>query len=62
MIVSSNWFIGAETQYSSEYETEVGQKRWSLFAGPTIHYGGQKFWAILTWFPQLKGGGERYEG
>jgi hypothetical protein len=57
-----NWFIGAETEYASEYETEVGQERWSLFAGPTIHYGGNKVWATLTWFPQLRGGGERYEG
>ena len=60
--VAPNWFIGAETQYTSEYETEVGQERWSLFAGPTIHYGGEKFWATLTWFPQIKGGGERYTG
>lgn len=60
--VAPNWFIGAETQYTTEYETEVGQERWSLFAGPTIHYGGQKFWATLTWFPQIKGGGERYAG
>ena len=50
-----NWFIGAETQYATEFETEVGQERWSLFVGPTIHYGGKKFWATLTWFPQLKG-------
>jgi hypothetical protein len=56
------WFIGAEAQYATEFETEVGQERWSLFAGPTIHYGGKKFWATLTWFPQLKGGGERYAG
>jgi hypothetical protein len=60
--VAPNWFVGAETQYTSEYETEVGQERWSLFAGPTIHYGGEKFWATLTWFPQIKGGGERYDG
>lgn len=58
--VAPGWFIGAETQFTSEYETEVGQERWSLFAGPTIHYGGEKFWATLTWFPQIKGGGERY--
>lgn len=60
--VAPNWFIGAETQYASEYETEVGNERWSLFAGPTIHYGGEKFWATLTWFPQITGGGERYPG
>ncbi len=60
--VAPNWFVGVETQYASEYETEVGQERWSWFAGPTIHYGGEKFWATLTWFPQIKGGGETYSG
>lgn len=60
--VLPNWFIGAETEWASEYETEVGQERWSWFAGPTLHYGGEKLWATLTWFPQLKGGGEKYLG
>ena len=60
--VAPNWFIGAETLWASEYETEVGQERWSLFAGPTIHYGGKSLWATLTWFPQIKGGGEKYVG
>jgi len=58
----SNWFIGAEMAYETEFETEVGQERWSLFAGPTMHYGGAKWWATLTWFPQLTGGGESFEG
>jgi hypothetical protein len=56
------WFVGVEAEYASEYETEAGQERWSLFAGPTLHYGGEKIWATLTWFPQLKGGGEKYDG
>ncbi|KHK90917.1 DUF6662 family protein [Novosphingobium malaysiense] len=60
--VAPNWFIGAETQWTSEYETEVGNERWSLFAGPSIHYGGRTMWATLTWFPQIAGGGERYPG
>ncbi|HEX7948686.1 MAG TPA: DUF6662 family protein, partial [Phenylobacterium sp.] len=60
--VAPNWFVGAEMQYASEYETGVGQERWSLFAGPTLHYGGERFWATATWFPQIKGGGERYPG
>lgn len=57
-----NWFIGGEVQYQTEFETEVGQERWSLFAGPTLHYGGEKFWATATWFPQLRGGGPEYAG
>jgi hypothetical protein len=57
-----NWFIGAEAKYETEYETEVNQERWSVFAGPNIHYGGEKFWATLTWFPQIVGGGPNYAG
>lgn len=57
-----NWFLGAEVLYESEYETEVNQERWSIFAGPSLHYGTTGWWATLTWFPQLDGGGERYAG
>lgn len=57
-----NWFVGAEMTYQTEYETEVGQERWSLFAGPSLHYGAKEWWATLTWYPQLKGGGESFDG
>lgn len=57
-----NWFVGAEALYETEFETEVGQERWSLFAGPNIHYGGETWWATFAWMPQIKGGGERYAG
>lgn len=53
-----NWFVGAEIQYETEFETEVGQERWSVFAGPNLHYATAKWWATLSWFPQLEGGGE----
>ena len=55
-----NWNIGLETQYQTEFETEVGQERWSVFAGPSLHYGGKEWWATLTWFNQLAGGREQY--
>lgn len=55
------WSIGAEALFETEYETEVGQERWSVFGGPTLHYGGEKWWATLTWFRQLRGGGERFD-
>src|SRR5512139_6878 len=55
-----NWNVGVETQYQTEFETEVGQERWSVFAGPTLHYGGKQWWATLTWFNQLAGGGTQY--
>jgi hypothetical protein len=57
-----DWFIGAELLYETEFETEVSQERWSVFAGPSLHYGSNKWWATLTWLPQLRGGGEKYEG
>jgi len=51
-----NWFIGAEVFYEQENETEVGLERWSLQAGPNLHYGSQKWWATLTYLPQIEGG------
>jgi hypothetical protein len=55
-----SWFAGVEAWYAQENETEVGLERWSLQAGPVLHYGGQQWWATLTWLPQLRGGGEMY--
>lgn len=57
-----NFFAGAEFMAETEFETEIGLERWSLFAGPTLHYGGRDWWTTLTWFPQIRGGGEKYEG
>lgn len=55
------WFVGIEAMYETEFETEVGQERWSVFAGPSLHYGSSQWWATLTWFKQLEGGGELLE-
>lgn len=55
-----NWSVGMEALYETEFETEVGQERWSVFAGPSIHYGSKNWWATLTWFEQLAGGREQY--
>ncbi|QSX41554.1 DUF6662 family protein [Shewanella cyperi] len=57
-----NWFVSAEVLYETEFETEVGQERWSWFAGPSLHYGSANWWATLTWLPQLAGGGEQFDG
>lgn len=56
------WFIGAEALYETEFETEIGQERWTWFAGPSLHYSGGRWWATLTYLGQLAGGGERYAG
>lgn len=52
-----NWYLGGELLHEVEFETEVGQERWSLFAGPSLHYGSEKWWGTFTWFPQVRGGG-----
>lgn len=51
-----NWFIGGESNYQTEYETEVGRERYSFFAGPTLHFGSATWWATLTYFRQIAGG------
>ncbi|WP_196140616.1 DUF6662 family protein [Aliikangiella sp. G2MR2-5] len=56
------WFVGFEAFYETEFETEVGQERWSFFAGPSLHYGTADWWWTVSWLPQIKGGGEQYEG
>lgn len=56
------WFVGLETLYDSEYETEVDLERWSWQAGPSLHYGSKRWWTTITWLTQLAGGGETYPG
>jgi len=34
--VAPNWFVGGEVVYDTEFETEVGQERRSIQAGPTL--------------------------
>ncbi|HAN57125.1 MAG TPA: hypothetical protein DCQ77_13480 [Betaproteobacteria bacterium] len=61
--IAPNWFIGVEALYDTEFETEVGQERWSVQAGPNVHYGAKDWWFTATWLPQLVGGGfETYPG
>lgn len=57
-----NWFFGVETLYETEYETGVAMERDSVFAGPSLHYGGEDFWVTFTYFDQIRGGGETFEG
>lgn len=58
--IAPKWFVGAEALYDTEFETEVGQERWTLQAGPNIHYGDKNWWVTLSWLPQLRGGGEKF--
>lgn len=57
-----NWFVGGEMVYETEFETDVGQERRSVQAGPTIHYGSKDWWLSLSYLPQISGAGEKYDG
>ena len=52
-----NWYAGVEALYATEFETGVGRERWSLQAGPTLHYASKQWWGTLTFMPQIRGGG-----
>jgi hypothetical protein len=52
------WFAGVEGRYASVYPdwTEgLHRETYAVFAGPAIHYGGKKWWATLSYQPQLFG-------
>lgn len=59
--IANNWFLGAEVIYETELETEVGQERYSWFAGPSIHYANADWWTTFSWLPQISGGGEQFD-
>ena len=56
--VAPGWYAGAEGRYSSVYPdwtNGLHRETYAVFAGPAIHYGGKKWWATLTYLPQLFG-------
>jgi opacity protein-like surface antigen len=56
--VASNWYLGVEGRYHSEYPdwtNGLHREHYAFFAGPSIHYGGKKWWATLTYLPQIYG-------
>jgi hypothetical protein len=57
--VAPNWFLGVEGRYHSEYPdwtNGLHREHYAFFAGPTIHYGGKKWWFTATYLPQIHGG------
>ncbi len=54
--VAPKWFVGLESRLHTEHPDFGAREHWGLFLGPTVHYGGEKYWATFTWLPQLKGG------
>ena len=54
--VAPNWFLGLETRVDMAYPDYGTREFWAWYAGPSIHYGGRRYWATLAWMPQIKGG------
>lgn len=56
--VASNWFLGVEGRYHSEYPDwtkGLHREHYAFFAGPSIHYGGKRWWFTATYLPQVYG-------
>jgi opacity protein-like surface antigen len=55
--VARNWYVGVEGRYHTEFPNmDVNnQEHWAIFIGPNIHYGAERWWATLTWLPQVAG-------
>lgn len=49
------WFASAEMDYRSVWPGLAQREAWGLFAGPSLHYASKKWWATLSWLPQIKG-------
>ena len=57
--VANGWYAGVEGRYASVYPdwtNGLHRETYAVFAGPVIHYGGKKWWATLSYQPQLFGG------
>lgn len=54
-----NWFFGLEAHWRSEFpEMDLGfHEHTAIFAGPSLHYGAQKWWATASWGYQVYGQG-----
>lgn len=52
------WYAGLEGRYASVYPNwthGLHRQTYAVFAGPAVHYGGKKWWATLSYQPQLFG-------
>ena len=55
--VARNWYVGVEARYKTAFPDMniSNQESWAFSAGPAVHYGGERWWATLTWLPQIVG-------
>lgn len=57
--VAPGLHLGAEGRYIAAYENfpnELHRADYAIFVGPTIHYATRKWWATLSYQPQINGG------
>lgn len=56
--LAHGWYAGVEGRYASVYPdwtNGLHRETYAVFGGPVVHYGGKKFWATLSYQPQLFG-------
>lgn len=57
-----NWYIGGEGWIDVEMLNPIGSSwefdHWDSFFGPSIHYGGEKYWGTFTAVYQIAGSNE----
>ena len=57
--VAPGLHLGAEGRYTAAYENfpdQFQRSDYAIFFGPTIHYATRKWWATLSYQPQISGG------
>ena len=57
--VAPGLHLGAEGRYTAAYENfpnEFQRSDYAIFLGPTVHYATRKWWATLSYQPQISGG------
>lgn len=53
--IASGWNLGGEGRHTATFVAGEREK-WAMFAGPTVHYAGKKWWGTLSIQKQLAGG------
>jgi hypothetical protein len=52
---AKGWYLGVEGRYHTEFPEYGAQEHGAYFLGPNLHWAGRKWWATLTWLPQISG-------
>lgn len=55
--VGRGWYVGLENRWLTHFEPiRLSQVTdYAVYAGPTLHYGAERWWFTLTWMPQVTG-------